>query len=122
TQVETCANCPADCAPNPGRCCGNGTCEPGETALNCHRDCGIVPVTTRTPSRCDSDGVCGPGESCSSCPSDCAPQAGRCCGNGACEAGESAVNCFADCGIAAPSETKCADGVDEDRDGLTDCF
>jgi hypothetical protein len=35
THVENAANCPADCAPG----CGNGACDPGESADTCAVDC-----------------------------------------------------------------------------------
>lgn len=43
--------------------CGNGVCEPGESASTC-RDCG-------TPPRCGNL-VCEAGETAQSCPYDCA--------------------------------------------------
>jgi hypothetical protein len=39
-----------------------------------------------------------------------------------CEPGETPCNCAADCGVPAEVEAACADGHDEDCDGLTDCF
>jgi hypothetical protein len=38
-----------------------------------------------------------------------------------CEPGENACNCAADCGAPAEVELECADGLDDDCDGLTDC-
>jgi hypothetical protein len=38
-----------------------------------------------------------------------------------CDPGENACNCAADCGGPAEVETECADGLDEDCDGLADC-
>ena len=37
------------------------------------------------------------------------------------DAGEDKCNCGADCGTPPTSETDCADGVDDDCDGLVDC-
>ena len=38
-----------------------------------------------------------------------------------CEPGETPCNCAADCGVPAGVEAACADGQDEDCDGLSDC-
>src|SRR5262245_19943212 len=65
-------------AGGPPPTCGDGTCGPGETLINCADDC-----------RC-GDGVCSRGES---CPADCAGK----CGNGVCDPNESHASCAADC-------------------------
>jgi hypothetical protein len=55
------------------------------------------------------------------CLSDCT--CGLFCGNGACDPGEDSCNCPDDCGTPPLSEVPgatCADGNDNDCDGLTD--
>ena len=50
---------------------------------------------------------------------DCQPR----CGNGACDPGEDSCNCPGDCGTPPLNEVlgaTCADGIDNDCDGLTD--
>jgi hypothetical protein len=54
TPTEDLANCPADCTPAAE--CGNGDCEPGETAENCFADCDPALL-------CGNDEV-DPGEHC----------------------------------------------------------
>ncbi|MBM4342019.1 MAG: hypothetical protein FJ100_01380 [Deltaproteobacteria bacterium] len=68
--------------------CGNGTCEPGETASTCAQDCkGAV---------CGNNVCEAPGENAETCAKDC-KSSGPVCGNGACESGETPSNCSADC-------------------------
>jgi hypothetical protein len=43
------------------------------------------------------------------------------CGDGTCDGNEDQCTCPADCGTPPSSETSCADGVDNDCDGNTDC-
>ena len=43
------------------------------------------------------------------------------CPDGACNGGEDQCSCPQDCGSPPAAETSCADGLDEDCDGLTDC-
>lgn len=43
------------------------------------------------------------------------------CGDGSCDPGEDACSCPEDCGVAPSSEMACADGRDDDCDGLVDC-
>ena len=55
------------------------------------------------------------------CLSDCT--CGLFCGNDACDPGEDSCNCPGDCGTPPLSEVlgaTCADGIDNDCDGLTD--
>ena len=56
-----------------------------------------------------------------SCLGDCT--CGPFCGNGACDPGEDSCNCPDDCGTPPSNEVPgatCADGNDNDCDGLTD--
>jgi hypothetical protein len=64
--------------------CGDGTCDPDETAASCGADCAAAAC---------GDGTCDPGETASSCPADCPAT----CGNGTCEPAEDAAACPADC-------------------------
>jgi hypothetical protein len=75
--------------------CGNGVCDPTETAASCQLDCG---------PRC-GDGVCE-GNEASTCPSDC-----QTCGNGVCEGNEPST-CPSDC-------TVCGNGVCEGNEAST---
>ncbi len=52
--IGACQSCPV---------CGNGACEPGESASNCAADCGGGSVC--------GNGACEPDETPSSCPADC---------------------------------------------------
>ena len=55
------------------------------------------------------------------CLTDCT--CGLFCGNGVCDPGEDSCNCPNDCGTPPLSEVPgatCADGIDNDCDGLTD--
>lgn len=63
--------------------CGDGSCQGGETAQSCPRDCGYC-----------GDGICGPRENSDSCVKDCNP-----CGNGVCDASETVSSCSADCAL-----------------------
>ena len=83
---ETAANCPKDCSST--AVCGNGKCDPGETATSCPADCGSSAVC--------GNGKCDPGETAASCPADCGSS--TVCGNGKCEPGETATSCPTDCG------------------------
>ncbi len=93
-------------ADGPGGICGDGTCDPGETAETCPADC---------PDVC-GDGLCTGSEGTTDCPEDC----GSLCGDGVCNGSETAANCPADCaatcvpdGQGAPctSTTDCCSGV-----------
>lgn len=81
-----------------GPVCGDGVCEPGETAQQCPSDCVV-------PGSC-GDGICGPNESPQSCPKDCVGPS--LCGNGKCDAGESAATCPSDCGTTPGGLLACA--------------
>jgi hypothetical protein len=109
-----------------GAVCGNGKCEPGESAQSCPKDCQTGPVC--------GNGQCEPGEGPQNCPSDCQQEGscvGKCggqgsggcwcdqqcaelgdccsdfkkvcsdtvpvCGDGKCNNGESANSCPQDC-------------------------
>ncbi len=71
-----------------GANCGNGKCDPGETATSCPKDCNSSAVC--------GNGKCDPGETAASCPKDCGSS--PVCGNGKCEAGETSTSCPKDCG------------------------
>jgi len=53
--------CVGSCLDEQG--CGDGTCDAGETSVNCPADCAIGPVC--------GDGACDATESCTTCESDC---------------------------------------------------
>lgn len=97
---ETCAACPADCAPCGGgvvSACGDGVCARGESCDSCILDCGPCTLDAGT-ARC-GDGVCARGESCTSCVSDCGPC--PVCGDGTCQRNERCDTCPADCRACA---------------------
>jgi len=90
--------------------CGNGVCEPEETADTCIDDCGVCGDGICSASEdcdcedcsdewdctCVAGGDCtDPGENCSTCPEEC----GICCGDGNCDAGigEDVDTCYDDC-------------------------
>ncbi|MCH8251977.1 MAG: S8 family serine peptidase [Planctomycetes bacterium] len=123
---EDCVSCPADCNgkqngnPNGRFCCGDGD---GTGPLPCSDPiCStngwVCTDTPATPSCC-GDGTCEGTEDSSNCEVDCGPA--EVCGNLSCGAGEDQCNCPGDCGAPPANETDCADGVDEDCDGFTDC-
>jgi len=62
-------------------CCGDGTCEEGETMANCPID----------DCKCGDD-VCDDGENTSNCPEDC-----HCIINGYCDTFETTIDCPLDC-------------------------
>lgn len=115
---ETATSCPADCH------CGNGTCNPGqgETLYNCAADC-----------RC-GNGTCEPnrGETPGTCSADCGS-----CGNGTCEPkqGETMHNCPSDCtcgnrtcepnkgetATSCPTDCRCGNGTCDPGETRTSC-
>lgn len=64
---------------------------------------------------CDGQADCNDAD-CNSSPA-CEP-----CGNGVCGQGESPCTCAADCGSPPSTETNCADGLDNDCDGMIDAL
>lgn len=84
-------------------CCGNNVCDPTENSTICPQDCQVAPSC--------GDGVCNGTETPATCPQDCGT-----CGNGVCDSGETYLSCPTDCDAPA-----CADGIDNDGDGLVDC-
>jgi hypothetical protein len=91
---ENCLRCPQDCNSDCDRWCGNGTCNSGETVINC-------------PADCDACGnhFCSRYEDYSECPQDCPSER---CGNGNCDSGlhEDRTYCVVDCG-----PPYCGDGI-----------
>lgn len=106
---ETAINCLSDCKVKTQ--CGNGVCEEGETAQNCALDCG--------PKSICGDGQCDLGETVTSCPKDCSVKI--VCGNGLCEEGESSENCEDDCGAPVVDIIECGDGVCEGDETESNC-
>ena len=123
-----------DCQP----ICGNGSVDPGEECdgglgcTDCVCDADFEPTA---PPSLDCQPICGngsvdPGEECdgmddTACPGACLSDCtcGPFCGNGACDPGEDSCNCPDDCGAPPSNEVPdatCADGNDNDCDGLTD--
>ncbi len=107
--------------------CGDGNCDLGdEDQCSCPSDCGAPPAN-ETPSLTCTDGVdndCDTLTDCDDpdCSTDtaCAPF----CGNGNCDSNEDRCNCPDDCGTPPSNEVPgatCADGNDNDCDGLSDC-
>ncbi len=130
TCAAACSNDPIQCPPGetcvngvcePEVCNNNGTCDPGEDCNNCSNDC--ISKTKGNPRGhyCCGDGTCEGAEDSSNCAVDCGGP--PVCGDGTCDAGEDSCNCAADCGPPDASEvpgSTCADGLDNDCDGLTD--
>jgi spore coat protein A len=120
---EDCVSC-SDCGSVSGAACGNGLCEigDGESFANCPADCA---------GKAKGGGAysCGGTVDCSDprCTSNgfycrMMPRVPACCGDRLCEGQETAANCAVDCAQdthEVPGVT-CADGLDNDRDGLTD--
>jgi hypothetical protein len=123
---EDCNSCPGDCGSGGGSAvCGNGVCEPSEDHLSCGGDCrartGGKPSKrfTCSGSDCSNSACNADGWSCV----ETLPAA-FCCGDGACSEGESSCDgCQVDCGVPPLNELGfCADGTDNDCDGLADCL
>jgi hypothetical protein len=118
--------------------CGNGSVDPGEECdggLGCTACLCDADFEPTAPPSLDCQPICGngsvdPGEQCdgtddTACPGACLSDCtcGPFCGNGVCDPGEDSCNCPDDCGTPPLSEVPgatCADGNDNDCDGLTD--
>ncbi|MFQ5413393.1 MAG: hypothetical protein ACE5E6_02945 [Phycisphaerae bacterium] len=74
---------------------------------------------------CDAAQVCEPGTSPCNGNQVCDEAGDVCftpiCGDGACNGAEDGCTCPQDCGGPPAAETSCANGVDDDCDGLLDC-
>jgi V8-like Glu-specific endopeptidase len=99
---ETVANCPQDCQITVDDC-GNGECDGDETIATCPQDCEV------TNTDCGND-ICETGETKTSCPQDCR-DVSVFCGNNACDTGENCTVCPEDCGPC--------DGADATGDAST---
>lgn len=101
------------------QCTTNADCSSGQ--ICCASQC--VAPTCSSDSNCNDNNACT-SDACNdagTCTATCSNSPiANCCGNGSCESGESQCNCPSDCGNPPSSETNCADGVDNDCDGLTD--
>ncbi|MEE4271574.1 MAG: trypsin-like peptidase domain-containing protein, partial [Thermoanaerobaculales bacterium] len=123
---EDCSSCPSDCnGITTGRPSGRFCC--GSSSLGCSDSrcttggysCTSVPAGS---SFCCGDGFCEGDEDAFNCSIDCT--GGSYCGDGTCDPGEDVCSCSDDCGLPPASEvpnTTCADGVDNDCDGVFDC-
>ena len=112
--------------------CGDGMVEGVEACDNGLGNSDTQPDACRTTCVLAScgDGVVDTGEECdgmddTACPGACLNDCTCCpfCGDGACDPGEDSCNCPDDCGTPPLSEVlgaTCADGTDNDCDGLTD--
>ena len=106
----------------PDGVCGDGACDAGESPCSCPEDCGAPPAT-------ESDCANGIDDDCdglADCDdADCSADAACIdpCGDGICDtaAGEDPCSCPEDCGTPPASEIDCANGIDDDCDGLADC-
>ena len=82
--------------------CGNGECEPGETATTCAKDCKATCAPSCAGKDCGDIDGCG-GLCAGACPgggtytADKNCQGGSLCGNGTCDAGENNSSCPKDC-------------------------
>jgi len=121
---ENSENC-ADCVDMPT--CGNGLCQPPETAQNCPNDCCAGIEECETNADCNdsdacTDDVCDNG-SCVNNPIDCNDD--DVCTTDSCNPFTGCVNEFQfSCDPFCPSEipeTTCDDGLDNDCDGPIDC-
>ena len=122
---EDCLTCPADCnnklggKPNGRFCCGDGTAAYGVTCADSRcTDAGNICSSDPAVPSCCGDDVCEGTEDGFNCAVDCgAPPV---CGDATCDPDEDQCNCPEDCGAPPLTETDCADGIDNDCDGLTD--
>jgi len=69
-----------DCNPGITYCCGDGTCNGNENAVNCPVDCGSYAPPAHTS--CCGDGVCNGDEDVASCLTDCGCEANEDCDDG----------------------------------------
>jgi hypothetical protein len=105
--------------PPPPPTCGNGSCQASENCSTCSSDCTCLTGQICNAGICQStcgDGTCTLAEKCS-CLVDCS---GQSCGTGngrICSAG----SCICPGGAVEMASIHCADGLDNDCDGLTDC-
>ncbi len=122
---EDCVSCSSDCRGqqikgDPGEgggsrfCCGDGDgFKPKPCSDPICNEAGFV-CTDAPLESCCGNLVCELGEDLATCPEDCDIS----CGDGTCHQVEM-CSCAADC-IPEPSELDCADGLDDDCDGLID--
>lgn len=105
--IKTCGGAPGGFEQGNLAFCGNGVCDPGETAENCASDCWDKVEFPQGGQVCGNS-ICEEGEDKLSCCRDCGCENRYACvnnicvacGNGACESslGESRVSCCNDCG------------------------
>jgi len=145
---EDCVRCPQDCGQVSGALCGNGLCEggDGENCISCPEDCAGKQTGAAAKQYCcgyddgqvtnpaDWDGCRDPGvpgdNRCIDAGSNLfcrvAPRVPACCGDKLCEGQETSASCANDCdpNVCIPTEPgvefSCADGEDNDCDGLID--
>ena len=122
---ESCVTCVADCNGQTGGpqseryCCGQDAPCTDPRCSASGNTCAAAPLGLLY---CCGDLVCEAAEDETNCAIDCAVPG---CGDGLCDAGlgETRCSCPGDCGAPPADETgaACADGLDNDCDGSTDC-
>ena len=94
--------------------CGNGACDPGETATSCPADCAVSACVKNGETFTDTNKQCCPGlmkfrseTGIYNCGQESQLLKSKC-GDSVCDAGETAINCPQDCGsVSDTGKSKC---------------